>query len=395
MARVSLIVVQHPGAVDHPAAVDEARRRLEGSGHEVEVLAGLAGWGAPRVDLPGVRPILTATADSAGVALAGLAEAGGDLRVVLDARGGYTADDVEAVVRRLDEPNGDVVVASRNLGRAASVPARALGLLFRPLLGSTDPFAGLIGVRAETFREAEARFRPVGTRFALEILARAEGGRADAAIASRPGSGLWGGGVGFGDIRQAKRLADDRFGTASRLAQFCVVGASGMVVDLASYALFQRVFAAGPLATRTAPLVGGPAAPAAAGVVAVAIALTWNFLLNRRLTFNDARGAAILPAYGRYVLSNLAGILLSLAIRLTLPNLFGFFADHRLVAALVGIVAATGVSFSLTRWFVFGKAKPASRPSDTAGPEATPANGPDAEGAPPRDSSWRQTAKAL
>ena len=46
-----------------------------------------------------------------------------------------------------------------------------------------------------------------------------------------------------------KRLADDRFGNFSRLFQFCVVGASGMVIDLSCYALFQfwlsRTFLAG------------------------------------------------------------------------------------------------------------------------------------------------------
>ena len=31
---------------------------------------------------------------------------------------------------------------------------------------------------------------------------------------------------------------DDRFGNASRLIQFCAVGASGMIVDLTCYALF-------------------------------------------------------------------------------------------------------------------------------------------------------------
>jgi dolichol-phosphate mannosyltransferase len=30
-----------------------------------------------------------------------------------------------------------------------------------------------------------------------------------------------------------------------------------------------------------------------------------------------------------------------------------FFAQHKLAAAVVGIVAATGISFSMARWLVF------------------------------------------
>ena len=39
-----------------------------------------------------------------------------------------------------------------------------------------------------------------------------------------------------------KRLADHRFGNLSRLVQFCVVGGSGMVVDLSCYTLLQWAF---------------------------------------------------------------------------------------------------------------------------------------------------------
>jgi dolichol-phosphate mannosyltransferase len=159
----------------------------------------------------------------------------------------------------------------------------------------------------------------------------------------------------FDDLRHFKRLADDRFGNASRLIQFCAVGASGMVIDLTAYALFQLVFSRTPLARRETPLVGGPLDLAAAGAVAIALALTWNFSLNRRLTFNYARHGSIARQYFTYALSNALGIALSLSLRLYLPAHVGFFNRHKLAAAVVGIVAATGVSFSMARWLVFSR----------------------------------------
>jgi dolichol-phosphate mannosyltransferase len=138
------------------------------------------------------------------------------------------------------------------------------------------------------------------------------------------------------DVRQLKRVLDNRFGTFSRLAQFCMVGASGMLVDLTLYALFQLAW---PLAT--------------AGVLSIFCALVWNFTLNRRLTFNDSRRGSIFRQFLTYALGNALGIAVSLSLRLYLPDHFGFFERHRLAAAVVGIVAATGISFSMSRWVVF------------------------------------------
>ena len=89
--------------------------------------------------------------------------------------------------------------------------------------------------------------------------------------------------------------------------------------------------------------------------MSIAIALVWNFTLNRRLTFNDAQKGALLRQFFTYVLSNALAIALSFSVRLVLPAHFGFFARHRLAAAVVGIVAATGISFSMARWLVFAR----------------------------------------
>jgi dolichol-phosphate mannosyltransferase len=161
------------------------------------------------------------------------------------------------------------------------------------------------------------------------------------------------GSLGLDDLRQLKRVLDHRFGTFSRLVQFCIVGASGMVVDLSLYALFQFLFA------RIWHLPSGPAISgfswplAVAGALSIFIALIWNFALNRRLTFNDARRESILRQFMTYALGNALGIGVSLFLRLYLPGHFRFFAQHRLAAAVAGIIAATGISFSMSRWVVF------------------------------------------
>ena len=81
--------------------------------------------------------------------------------------------------------------------------------------------------------------------------------------------------------------------------------------------------------------------------------MVWNFTLNRRLTFNDSRGGSIPRQFLTYALGNALGIAVSLSLRLFLPQHSGFFTRHRLAAAVVGIIVATGISFSMSRWVVF------------------------------------------
>jgi dolichol-phosphate mannosyltransferase len=128
-----------------------------------------------------------------------------------------------------------------------------------------------------------------------------------------------------------------------------------MVVDLSFYALFQWVFSFTRLAALKAAVFGVSGHLAAAGALSISIALVWNFTLNRRLTFNDARRTGLARQFASYVLSNALAILFSLSVRLYLPGHVGFFARHKLAAAVVGIVAATGISFSMSRWIVFSR----------------------------------------
>jgi dolichol-phosphate mannosyltransferase len=128
-----------------------------------------------------------------------------------------------------------------------------------------------------------------------------------------------------------------------------------MVVDLSFYAFFQWLLSFTALASRRSALFGGTWHLALAAALAIAIALVWNFTLNRRLTFNDARQGSIVHQFFKYALSNALAIMLSFCVRLYLPSRIEFFNRHRLAAAVVGIVAATGISFSMARWLVFAR----------------------------------------
>ncbi len=357
MARLSLILPIRPGSTPSGDQVDRFRRGLEALGHTVEVV--VSADPSPEGNPGGVYYGKPGQATSS---VAGIREARGHILVLLDPERGYTPEDVGRVVSPLIRGEADLAVATRWTIRGVrgvrGLVAFGAGALTRPLLGTTDPWSGLIAVKRSNARDADEAFAPVGSRFALELLARTRGRRVDVAVSSGSPRRER---LEMDDFRHFKRLADDHFGNYSRLIQFCVVGASGMVIDLSLYALFQLVFSRTWLAGVTVPVFGQSLSLAAAGALAIALALVWNFALNRRLTFNDAPRGSLVRQFMTYALSNTLGIALSFSMRLILPKYFEFFHHHRLAAAVVGIVAATGISFSMSRWVVFGRraAKPA------------------------------------
>jgi putative flippase GtrA len=211
--------------------------------------------------------------------------------------------------------------------------------------------SGLIALKRDAFARSCGALRPVGTKFAVELVARIGGPWVEVPVhAGRPADGA---ALQFDDLRQFKRLIDHRFGNYSRLVQFCIVGASGAVVDLSSYAAFQWLLNRTWLAQRTTPLFHNTLALTVSAVLAVWLALSWNFSLNRRLTFSYARQGSLLRQYVNYAVGNLLAIFVSLCMRLLLPRYSAFFNAHKLAAAVVGIVTATGISFTLSRWWVF------------------------------------------
>jgi dolichol-phosphate mannosyltransferase len=284
---------------------------------------------------------------------AGIRAATGDLLVILDPSRSYPAEALGEIVQGLRRSDADLAIAVRARARGRSFWRSSLGFVSQTVLGSADVSSGLMAIRRSPTTALPRDHSSRGSRLALDVLACPHESRVDVPVSMHVDDRVRLGSLGVNDIRQLKRVLDYRFGTFSRLVQFCMVGASGMVVDLTLYALFQLVFA------RFWPIPSGLSASgfswplAAAGSISILVALGWNFTLNRRLTFNDARRGSILRQFLTYALGNALGIAVSLFLRLYLPLHVGFFAHHRLAAAVVGILVATGISFSMSRWVVF------------------------------------------
>jgi len=322
------------------------------------VLAGEVGDDEPLVGLDPVVRAVREGANDVSLLRGGLAAATGDILLVLDPARAYAPEALLQVVDSLRNSDAAVVVGVPRPQRRGltfrSVRSRTLAILGKLALGTSDGLSGLAAIRRSAVRSIIAETPSAsGSRILLDVLTWCSERLLDEPVTTAKDDQRRLDTIRLDDVRQIKRVLDHRFGMLSRLVQFCLVGASGMVLDLSLYALLQALFVKLGFGTPAGAEHGGTWSLAVAGSLSIWAALTWNFLLNRRLTFNDSRAGSILRQYFTYALGNALGIAVSLFIRLYLPGRFVFFSQHRLAAAVVGIVAATAISFSMSRWVVF------------------------------------------
>jgi dolichol-phosphate mannosyltransferase len=139
-------------------------------------------------------------------------------------------------------------------------------------------------------------------------------------------------------IKHLRRLYIFKFGTSSQLLQFLTVGGLGTVVNLVLLTLLLRA--------------GALPKPAVAG--AIVLSMCFNFVLNRRFSFGEARRDGWLRQFVGFMAACSLGALINYAITLVLMTRSSSMRPQ--IAALVGIAAATAFNFVASRYLVFRSA---------------------------------------
>jgi dolichol-phosphate mannosyltransferase len=303
----------------------------------------------------------------------GFQQARGDLLVCMDADLSHPPEAIPGMLECLKEGDVDFVIGSRYVpgGRTDEswgvfrwLNSKVATLLARPFTRVSDPMAGFFALPRSVFQQAR-ELSPIGYKIALELIVKC----ACKNIREVPihfvnrkfGASKLSLREQFNYLKHLKRLADFRYGALSRFFQFCLVGGTGSVVDLASYALlialavphFRRAIAA--LAPRESFFAVHQAglALAAGRALAIWIAMTWNFFFNRRLTFSHSRGGNVLQQYWKFVAACSLGAVVNWFISVLLPARIAFFDAHKLTAAVAGIAAGLLFNFALSQQWVF------------------------------------------
>ncbi len=280
----------------------------------------------------------------------GMRLARGKVLVVLDADLSHPPEAIPDLVRALDDPKVDFVIGSRytpgggtaeDWGLFRWLNSKVATLLARPLVRAADPMAGFFALRRQSF-ESASNLDPVGYKIGLELIVKC-GCKNIRELPIQFRNRLHGQSKltlkeQWNYLRHLKRLYEYKLGRAALPVQFALVGSSGVVIDLAVFTLL--------LLTLSLPV---------ARALAIWAAMTWNFWLNRRLTFSYSRNNPMVPQYLLFGASSLFGGIVSWGLSTYLPLQMGIFSEHVLAAALVGIVAGAVLNYLFSWLVAFGR----------------------------------------
>jgi len=286
----------------------------------------------------------------------GMRHAEGEVFVVMDADLSHPPEKIPELVQAVRGGDADFAIGSRYVSGGATdenwglfrwVNSKAATLLARPLSKAKDPMAGFFALARQTFEEGAETLDPVGYKIGLEIMVKC-GCRRIKEVPIRFQDRVHGQSkMNFTEqvnyLRHLRRLYVHRLGRWAQFAQFVVVGSTGMVIDLLVFSLLLTML---------------PGSGARA--VAIGTAMTWNFWLNRRLTFSAMRGRRILPQFVLFCLACSLGAFVNWSIFVTLHAPEGLLADAPLLAAFVGILGGTICNFLMSKYVAF---RPSAAPA--------------------------------
>lgn len=278
----------------------------------------------------------------------GMRLAQGDVLLCMDADLSHPPEKIPELVSALRDGETDFVIGSRYVPGASTdedwgllrwLNSRVATLLARPLTTARDPMAGFFALSRETFQSAE-HLDPVGYKIGLELLVKC-GCRRVREIPIHFQDRLHGESkLNFKEqvnyLRHLKRLMEHRYGDFAYGLQFGLVGLSGMLVDLACFALLLRVLPT-----------------AASRALAIWAAMTWNFVGNRHVTFSRAERRSLVRQYLSFCASCLAGAVVNMIVSVGLLWSIAFFETYPLLAAVAGIAAGFVLNYVLCRVWVF------------------------------------------
>lgn len=285
--------------------------------------------------------------------LDGLHRSSGDILVVMDADLSHPPESIPELVRAL-ENDADFAVGSRfaeggstddDWGLFRWLNSRVATMLALPLTRLKDPMSGFFALRRSTFAGGRD-FNPIGYKIGLELLIKCRCVR----VVEIP--------IHFSDrrfgnsklslheqlkyLQHIRRLYIYKYGKWSHLAQFLLVGTSGLVVNLLLLTVFLTA--------------GVP--PKAAVASAIFLSMTLNFALNRRFTFSNAGREPVARQFIGFISTSTFGAVVNYFVTLWLWNLF----HYNQIAAAIGVISGTAFNFVGSRYLIFRKKHVVSAP---------------------------------
>lgn len=289
--------------------------------------------------------------------LAGIGLASGGILVVMDADLSHPPRYLPELVKPVLNGTFDFVIGSRFVPGGSAVDfnwyrrlnAWISRMLALPLTPVADPMAGFFAFRRGIL-ETGGELNPLGFKIGLEILVKASPRRVlEIPIQFEKRQ--------FGSSKLSLkeqvyylihlgRLLEYKYLTIAQFIKFCLVGGSGMLVDLTFvYGSMNAL----PLWTTIPQNLHFKISRA----IGFSFALTSNYLLNRQFTFTSAGRVNFYGQYMTYFAVSIAGLAVNWLVSVLMYESSYFFHRHYLIASFLGIVGGTLINFFGSKYIVF------------------------------------------
>ena len=252
-----------------------------------------------------------------------------DLLTALDA-------DCDMVIGSRYAPGG---VIDRTWSRWRVLNSRVATALTLPLVSCSDPMAGFFATDRRLLPDLQ-RLQPIGYKIALELMVRGQLRVKELPIDFRDrslGSSKMNWRQQLNFLHHLYRLYRFKFGGIARVLCFGLVGASGFLIDVAGYFCLQWIGLEHRLAR----------------FLSFWPAVTWNWRLNRSLTFGERPPQPRVRQWGKFVASSLVGLSVNVGSYTVLTSYVEVFSDRRLQALLIGVLLGTLGNFLLANLYVY------------------------------------------
>ncbi len=293
--------------------------------------------------------------------ISGFALVTGDIIVVMDADLSHPPSKIPELVTPILEDKCDFMIGSRFV-KGGSAPhfnwyrklnAWVSKMMARPFTHVSDPMAGFFAFHRKLLKPGLS-LNPLGFKIGLEMIVKAGPERiSEIPIHFRERQ--------YGESKLSlkeqiyylihiKRLFEYKYKTLAEFIKFCLIGGSGMVVDLTCVYFSMQLF-------MNLGLVPKEVQFRIARVIGFVFAVTSNFLLNRRFTFLTAERGKFHKQYLSFFLVSFLGFTVNWFISVYLYENYVSFNDHYLLAAFIGIIGGTTINFMGSKLFVFNHEK--------------------------------------
>ncbi len=293
--------------------------------------------------------------------LAGFTASTAKVCVVMDADGSHPVESLPDMIVPLLEDRADITVGSRHVAGGSiekwtwrrRFVSRTASWLASGVTKLRDPTSGFMAIRRELLEGLQ--LNPIGWKIVLEIVVKSHRSRLlEVPISFRDrelGASKFSFKEQWNYIRHLSRLYRYRFPGLAEFARFCLVGLSGVGVDMA-VVIGAKEFLS--LDTRLCAVLG------------FLVAVTTNFFLNRNWSFPRGTECPVWKSYSVFFFVCCLGLAARLGVIHALIELAYLDGGNEyLLTNLLGILAATIVNFTGSKTLAFHPARLATRPTTT------------------------------